>query len=187
MDIKKLLEAYSPVNVQEEKDREIMLRVLETESDCFCRSNERGHFTVSSWIVNRDFTKVLFCYHKIYDSWSWVGGHADGERDLISAAVREAQEETGIIPEKVLPDILSLEILPVAGHMKNGKFVSSHIHYNLTFLIIADENSPVRIKPDENSGVRWIAFDDIEKASSEKWMVDTVYNKLNGKIKEFGI
>ncbi len=187
MDIISLINAYSPVNAQEDKDREIMLRALKNEPDCLLRTNEKGHFTVSSWIVNKEFTKVLFCYHKIYDSWSWVGGHADGETDLVSVAVREAEEETGIIPEKVLPDILSLEILPVAGHIKNGKYISSHIHYNLTFLIVADENAPVRIKPDENTGVKWIAFDDIEKASTEKWMIDTVYNKIKENVRKLEI
>lgn len=184
MDIINLIKAYSPVNEQEEKDREIMLGVLKNEPDCFLRSNEKGHFTVSSWIMNKELTKVLFCYHKIYDSWSWVGGHADGEQDLATVALKEAREETGTTPEKVFPDILSLEILPVAGHMKNGKYVPSHIHYNITFLITADEKAPVRIKSDENSGVKWISTDDIGLMSSEPWMIERVYNKITEKIEK---
>ncbi len=182
MDITDLIKEYLPVNEQEEKDREIMLGVLKNEPDCFLRTNEKGHFTVSAWIMNEELTRVLFCYHKIYDSWSWVGGHADGETDLVSVAVREAGEETGITPVRVYPGILSLEILPVAGHMKKGKYVPSHIHYNITFLITADENAPVRSKPDENAGVKWINSGDIGRMSSEPWMVERIYNKITEKI-----
>ena len=35
-------------------------------------------------------------YHNIYDSWSWLGGHADGETDLLAVALREVKEETGL-------------------------------------------------------------------------------------------
>ena len=32
-------------------------------------------------------------YHNIYNSWSWLGGHADGETDLLAVALREVKEE----------------------------------------------------------------------------------------------
>ena len=182
MDIEKLLENYIPADEREEKEREIMLSFLRSSADAFLRKNLTAHFTASSWIVNREKTKVLFCYHNLYDSWSWVGGHADGEKDLKKVALKEAEEETGIIPEKICDDILSLEILPVSGHMKKGEYVPSHLHYNLTFLITADEKAPIRSKADENSDVRWIYFSDIEKMSSEKWLTENVYKKILRKM-----
>ena len=182
MDIKKLIESYCPVNLQEEKDKREILGILEADADCFSRDNEKCHFTVSSWIVNRECTKVLFCYHKIYDSWSWVGGHADGDKNLLSVAVKEAREETGIEPVEWCEEILSLEILPVAGHIKKGCYVSSHIHLNVTFLLYADEDAPLKINPDENTGLKWIAFADIPSMSTEKWMVDTIYSKITDKL-----
>ncbi len=182
MDIKELIRAYIPVNSQEEKDKEAILDVLDNERDCFLRTNEKGHFTVSAWIVNKECDKVLFCYHKIYDSWSWTGGHADGETDLQAVAVKEAREETGIEPLQCSDEILSLEILPVAGHIKKGKYISSHIHYNVTFLVYADEDAPVRIKPDENTGLKWIPFSEVALMSTEKWMVDMIYLKIINKL-----
>lgn len=184
MDTLSLIKKYSPFNMQETSERDIMLDVLCGEPDCFLREAVKGHFTASSWIVNKDFTKVLFCYHRIYDSWSWVGGHADGDTDLLRVALKEAREETGVLPVEIYPDIFSLEILPVSGHIKKGEYVPSHLHYNLTFLIVADENAPVRIKPDENTGVKWISLEDIKNASTEKWMIETVYNKLISKTRE---
>ncbi len=79
-------------------------------------------------------------YHNIYKSWAWTGGHADGESDLLNTAIRELKEETGVENVKVLNDgIFSLEIICVNGHIKRGKYVSSHVHLNLSYLLEVDE------------------------------------------------
>ena len=97
-------------------------------------------------------------YHNIYNSWSWLGGHADGETDLLAVALREVKEEAGI--SHVCPvseEIFSLESLTVDGHVKKGKYVSSHLHLNVTYLLEADFEEAVSIKADENSGVAWFS------------------------------
>lgn len=175
------LKNYTPVNEQEKKDIAAMLTFLEGGRSCFYRENIAGHMTASAWIVNRDRTKTLFCYHKLYDSWSWIGGHADGDTDLLQVALKEAREETGVNAVPVSGDILSVEILTVSGHMKKGEYIPGHLHYNVTYLLEADENAPLKIAPEENSALRWLCFDEIKKASTEKWMVDRVYAKLIAK------
>lgn len=170
---------YTPFNAQEAADREVMLRFARDNPDCLLRSNLSGHFTASAWIVNPARDKVLFCWHNIYRSWSWVGGHADGESDLAAVALREAREETGITSGRLAKaGIFSLEILTVDGHEKRGVYVPCHLHYNLTYLVEADENEAVRAKYDENSGVRWFTFAEAPEASTEPWMAERVYKKL---------
>ena len=90
-------------------------------------------------------------YHNLYQSWAWLGGHADGESDLLSVALREANEESGVLAVPVSPEIFSLEILHVAPHVKRGKFVCAHLHLNATYLLEADDKAPIRCKPDESS------------------------------------
>ena len=164
--------------------KETMLKYINTFDDVLTRNNEFGHFTASSWVVNKERTKVLMIYHNIYKSWSWTGGHADGESDLLQTAIRELKEETGIKNVKILDDnIFSLEIICVDGHVKRGKCVSSHVHLNLTYLLEVDENEDLKIKRDENSGVRWVNIEDVEKVVTEKWVAENVYRKLNEKLK----
>ncbi len=93
MDLKEEIEKYKPFNEQEEKDKEIMLRYINTFEDVLTRGNEFGHFTASAWVVNKEKTKVLMIYHNIYQSWSWTGGHADGEKDLLHTAIRELKRK----------------------------------------------------------------------------------------------
>ncbi len=178
-----LIKNYVPYNEQEEKDKEVMLKYLKDFSNVYTRENEYGHFTASSWIVNKDRTKVLMIYHNIYKSWGWTGGHADGETNLFNVAVKEAEEETGI--KNLVPlknGIFSLEILTVDGHVKRGKYVSSHVHLNVTYLFEADDTLPLRIKEDENSGVKWVDIDKAVELSTEPNM-QVVYKKLIDKLK----
>lgn len=183
MNLKEKIKNYRPYNEQEEKDKQTMLKYMDAFDDCLTRNNEFGHFTASSWAVNKERTKVLMIYHNIYQSWAWTGGHADGESDLLNVAIRELKEETGVENVKVLSsDIFSLEIVCVNGHVKKGKQVSSHVHLNLTYLLEVDENEVLRMKPDENSGVKWVELEDVEKMSNEKWIVKNIYRKLNEKL-----
>ena len=181
-DITLALQRYIPWNEQEERDRQVMLRALDTMPDCFERSNEICHFSASSWIVNRDRTKVLMAYHNLYRAWAWTGGHADGDWDLLSVALREAQEETGIHARPVMEDIFSVEVLTVDGHEKRGRYVPSHLHLNVTYLLEADEAEAIRAKEDENAAVRWFTLADALKNCREEWMNQRVYGKLNEKL-----
>lgn len=131
---------YKPFNEQEERDREVLLRLLSGVEDVYSRENLTAHMTASAWVVNENRDKVLMAYHNIYHSWSWLGGHADGERDLLAVALREVGEESGVIHVRPLSEeIFSLEILTVDGHEKRGKYVPSHLHLNLTYLLEARE------------------------------------------------
>ena len=175
---------YEPFNEQEARDKAVILRFLEQHEDAFRRENLIAHMTASAWVVNPKRDRVLMVYHKIYDSWSWTGGHADGETDLLSVALREVTEETGVTHVRpVSPEIVSLETLTVDGHEKRGQYVPSHLHLNVTYLLEADDAEPLRICEDENKGVAWFSLDGALAASTEPWFVKRIYTKLNEKLK----
>ena len=176
---------YIPYNEQEERDQNLILNWIEEQENAFSRENKMAHMTASAWVVNPERSKVLMVYHNIYDSWSWLGGHADGETDLLSVAVREVKEEAGISNvHPVSEEIFSMESLTVDGHVKKGKYVSSHLHFNITYLLEADSEETVSIKADENSGVAWFSPEEALARSTEPWFVERVYTKLLKKMKE---
>lgn len=182
-DLLEELREYVPFNEQEEKDREIIIDLLENVEDIYDRSNDIAHMTASAWVINRQHTKILMAYHNIYKSYSWLGGHADDDKDLLRVALREAQEESGLMHLKPVSDnIFSIEILPVNGHEKKGKYVASHLHINVTYLIEADSDEPLIVKPDENKALKWFDIDKVIDSSNEEWFKERIYSKLNAKL-----
>lgn len=232
--------SYHPFNEQEAADRHLMLRALKTNRFCFDRKSQ-AHFTCSAWVVNPEKTQTIMVFHNIYNSWSWIGGHADGCSDLAAVALRELREETGVeharivspwecvdrpsrrpnadkkakastneisnemvsangisnemasakeIPNEVVnasapsptSPLFSLEVLTVDGHEKNNRYISSHLHLNVTYLVEVDPSEALRIKPDENSGVKWVSLDQVLNMSDEPWIRERIYAKLLAKL-----
>lgn len=179
---------YTPVNEQEQRDKEQMLAFMDANENCLTRENTVAHFTTSIWTVNKEHTKTLMVYHNIYNSWSWIGGHADGVENLSEVALRELQEETGVNHAKLVnDDIFSIETLTVDGHIKKGTYVPCHLHFNVTYLAEADEAETLIVKEDENQAVKWFTFDEALEASTEPWMVEHVYKKLIAKCEKVSV
>ena len=175
---------YTPYNEQEEKDKEVITYCIGVFEDVLTRNNEIAHITSTAFTVNKAKDKVLMIHHNIYNSWSWIGGHADGEEDLLAVAMKELTEETGV--KNIHPastNIFSLDVLTVLGHTKRGNYVSPHLHLSITYLIEADENELLVVKEDENSGVKWIPINELTVYSTEPHMYK-VYEKLITKINE---
>ena len=178
------IERYIPFNEQEEKDKAQILSALRSGAELITRENPVMHLTASAWVVSPDRKQVVMAYHNLYRSWAWLGGHADGDWDLQRVAKKEVMEECGLADIKaVSDDILSLEVLCVAGHEKKGEYLSSHLHLNVTYLFEADPKLPLRVKEDENSAVGWIDVADIPRKSTEEWFCSRIYSKLCAKAK----
>jgi 8-oxo-dGTP pyrophosphatase MutT (NUDIX family) len=123
------VENYVPANEQEERDRNLLLRWIDSGTDILTRDNEVAHLTASAWVMNPDRTKVLMAYHNLYDSWAWLGGHADGDKDLLRVAMKEVREESGIqrgkahqqyqTPKETIAEILAFPTLVLALDIKS--------------------------------------------------------------------
>lgn len=180
----KLITDYIPENEQEENDKRIMLKYINNFDDVLTRKNEMFHFTTSAWVVNPSKTKVLMVYHNIFDSWAWIGGHADGNSNLLEVITKEILEETGLKKVKLLiNEIFGLSIQIVKPHLKNGKYVSAHLHYDIQFLFEASENDDLKIKPDENKDVKWLNVDTVLNEVTEEHM-KPLYEKLMKRVKK---
>lgn len=157
-----LLEGYVPHSAEEAADRDFLLGWLKLfPENCLSRDNIFGHFTSTGFVMNETLDRCLMVYHNLRNCWSWTGGHADGDGDLLAVAVREALEETGVPACPLIPEPVLLGPLTMESHWRRGEYVSAHLHLNLTYVLIADETVPLTVKPDENSGVRWFTLPEL--------------------------
>lgn len=161
MDYIRLIENFAPANEQEESDKRITLRFIEQfPSSVLLRENEIAHITSSAFVVNQSCDKALLVHHNIMNTWAWPGGHADGDADLMRVARREVREETGVCClAPLLPGIASVDILPVHGHIRNGEYVSAHLHLSVAYIVACDDKQPLSAQPGENTAVQWFGFD----------------------------
>jgi len=151
--------------------------------DILTRENQIAHMTSSGLILNKGLDKMLMIHHNIYNTWTWTGGHADGERDMLRVALKEAKEETGLLNIVPLTESLdSIDIIPVYGHIKRGRYVSSHLHLNTSYILIADENEKLVINKEEASDVSWIEVNRLNEYSNEPYLIE-IYNKIVEKAK----
>ena len=171
--------AFPPTCEQERVEKEIILNFIkENRHNVLTRENPVAHLSGSGMVFNKERTKILMCYHNIYNSWSWTGGHADGDADLLAVAIREAVEETGTAGVKPLtPHIAGLDILPVPAHIKRGKYVAPHLHLSVAYLLEADEAAPLTVCEGENSKVAWLPLENWKAQVREEEM-HPVYEKL---------
>ena len=179
-----LVSNYKPYCEEEKIDKEIILDFIEKYDDVTTRDNKIAHFTTSAWITNKDRTKILMIHHNIYNSWAWVGGHADGDDDLLYVVKKEIEEETGLTNVELLSnDIFGLNIITVDHHYKHNKYVSSHLHFDVEYVFVANELDKLSVKEDENSGVKWVLIDEVNNYTTEEKM-KPIYSRLNERLKK---
>jgi len=179
MDYKEVILGYEPNNEQEKNDKAVILDYIDHFStNILTRQNQIAHMTSSGLILNKYLDKILMIHHNIYKTWTWTGGHADGNGDMLEVAIKEAKEETGVLDIVPLTnDMISIDIIPVYGHVKRERYVSSHLHLNTSFVLIANENDKLLLNKEETSGVKWIEVSRLSEYSNEPYLVD-IYNKI---------
>jgi len=182
--IKQIIE-FIPSNEQESQDKELILDYIKRfPHNILLRENEFAHITSSGFIMNNTLDKALMIHHNIRNTWAWTGGHVDGDTDLLHVAIKEAKEETGINTATALTkNIVSMDILPVYGHVRRNKYVSAHLHLSVSYVLIASEKETLIVREDENSDVNWFSLD---KFTEDYFDVNDVYlyNKLIHRAKQ---
>lgn len=158
-----LLEKHVPATREEETMKRQLMQFLAGNDNAYARENLVGHVVADAWIVNAARTHVLLVEHALYGAWMAPGGHCDGNPDVFSAALREAEEEAGITNLKPLlnGEIFDINSGYVPMREKAWGIEPAHIHFDICFAFEGDDKAPLKIS-DESTGLKWVPLDDIK-------------------------
>jgi len=146
------------------------VRFVETHADCLERACGPGHLTGSAWIVSPDRTRTLLTHHHKLDKWLQLGGHADGESDLLGVALREAREESGLARVRAV----AAEIFDCDRHAIPARGAEpEHYHYDLRFMIEADPAEPLVVS-NESKDLAWVELARVTSLNAEESMARMV-------------
>jgi 8-oxo-dGTP pyrophosphatase MutT (NUDIX family) len=142
--------------------------------DCFERSLKIGHLTASCWLWNHDQSAALFTLHKKLGIWVQLGGHADGNPNLLEVALKEAEEESGLLD--IIPlseEIFHLDIHEIPARLNEP----AHLHYDVRFVLQAQTDYPLVLNS-ESDELKWVSVEDIPDFELEESTLD-MFEKLN--------
>ena len=141
----------------------------------FARERLAGHFTASAWLVAADGVRALLTHHRKLGLWLQLGGHADGDPDLVRAALKEACEESGLDGLRIDGNaIFDLDRHWIPEH----KGVPAHWHYDVRYVVRAGDDEAFVVS-DESHALAWrqifeLADDDTADPSvrrmARKWL-----------------
>lgn len=165
-----LLDRYEKRHPDERETLDRVRALLGTREDAFERTCfEPGHITSSAWIVSRESGAALFTHHRKLERWLQLGGHVDGETDVLASALREAEEESGLTGFRALPVIGGPEILDVDVHeIPRRKNEPAHEHHDIRFLLEVSDAQPIVRQERESKEIRWFAPDEFATRFDEE-------------------
>lgn len=151
------LKKYIPFDSHEKEMVGKVISLIENTPDCFHNNFFPAHITASAWIIDNGLTHMLFTYHKKLNKWLQLGGHADGEENLVNAATREAMEESGLTSVQLAdPGIFDVDIHEIPAR----KDIPAHYHYDVRYLFKADKDEPL-IVSDESHDLKWLDINEV--------------------------
>jgi 8-oxo-dGTP pyrophosphatase MutT (NUDIX family) len=150
-----MLENYTPEVYEEILFKTSMIRFIEENLDCFERSLEIGHVTASAWLLHKDGSQALLMHHRKLNEWFQLGGHCEGDSDVLRVAIKEAQEESGILTiSPISKDIFDIDIHLIPANAKE----KAHYHYDVRFLLQVTSDEKI-VQNSESKELRWIKKD----------------------------
>lgn len=155
------------------------LDLVRSQSDCLNRNcYADGHFTASAWVVNQSHERCLLMHHRKIGKWMQLGGHVEQGSDLLTEAIREVKEESGLSSTPLTLDIFDVDIHKVPKYLHEP----AHFHYDIRFLLVADEHQSLQ-ESDESNDLMWTQTEDVASFTKEESVLRLV-RKQQGFFRE---
>lgn len=145
--------------------------------DAYQRYHLPGHITGSAWIIDPHHKAALLVHHAKLNKWLQPGGHSDGDENTLAVALKEANEETGIMNFEIPnTSFFDLDIHPIPER----KDMPAHFHFDVRFLFYASNNDEIKVS-EESHDVKWIPFEELQSKTGNNTSILRMLEKTRGR------
>ena len=186
-DLQQHLAIYNGIYPSENIDLQLFTDFLSNNTcdTIIDRNNFNGHITTSAFIVNATHTQLLLLHHKTLNRWLQPGGHGEITDDsLLSSALREAEEETGIAAGELIniPLVAHTPTLPfdIDSHFippNPRKGEPGHYHHDFRYIFVYNGSGNYNFNASESTGLQWVQLTDMA--------TDDTFASVAAKISRF--
>ena len=163
---------YSPYKEEEAYVQDFIRLLL--HPDAYRRDHLPGHITGSAFIVEWSRTQVLLTQHAKLNKWLQPGGHADGEENILSVALREAREETGLDEFKLLnKEVFDIDIHAIPARDD----FPTHLHFDVRFLLEANAKKHLKVT-EESHALAWIPMHQLSTVTKDNGSIMRMASKV---------
>lgn len=172
------LKKYKAYDDQERTSVKRTIAFLEEEPRAFERECLRGHLTASAYVVDESGKYLLLTHHIKLDKWVQLGGHCDGDEDVLAVAKREVSEESGLTGYVVQDGIFDIDVHKIPEY----KSVPPHEHYDIRYIFVTSKSSKLLRQEIESKELRWIPIDELEEFWKDTYKISRIRAKLYSRI-----
>lgn len=146
------LRHYAPADALEGEHHAALLELLAGGDAVFTRGHfEPGHVTASCYVIDADARLLLHCHRRL-GRWLQMGGHLEADESPSRAALREAEEESGLNSlELVVERIFDIDVHRIPA----GKGEPDHHHFDVRYLARTATPERIAIDPAESEDLAW--------------------------------
>jgi 8-oxo-dGTP pyrophosphatase MutT (NUDIX family) len=158
------IRAYKPEDAAEARGRDAVMDLLALDDFASRNHFNPGHITASGFIIDARGARVLLHHHRRLNRWLQMGGHLEPGETPTAAALREAEEESGLSDLFfVQADIFDLDVheIPPFGAEP------AHRHFDLRYLLSTHQPDRIAMDNKESFSLAWFSLDEALVAMDE--------------------
>lgn len=155
-DIRRLVAAFRPLSPRDHAALADFSRYFADDAGPVSRDDGPSHATASAFVFDPALTRIALVFHGKGEFWVQPGGHLEDDPSIVDAALRELEEETGLVAEHPGASL----VYDLDHHALSAAFGRCASHLDVGVVVTVRADAPLTVSS-ESGDVRWWPIDSL--------------------------